>query len=122
MPETFEEEKKAAPAKPRQARRTKPKQARDAKPKQAVDAKPKQAGDAERPEYKYREIFFGKRMDTKPRFDLLRRQGLYYNADEKYFSCINCEMELNFTNSDKALVHCNRERHQINRFHKFEQR
>ena len=122
MPETFEEEKKAAPAKPRQTRRTKPKQTRDAKPKQAVDAKPKQAGNAERPEYEYREIFFGKRMDTKARFDLLRRQGLYYNADEKYFSCINCEMELNFTDSDKALVHCNRERHQINRFHKFEQR
>ena len=123
MPATLEEEKKAAPAKPKQARRTKPKPARVTKPKQAAeDAKPKQAEDANKLEYKYRELFFSKWMDNKARFDLLGRQGVYYNAQEKYFSCINCEMELNFTDSDKALVHCNRERHQINRFHRLEQR
>ena len=114
VPKTVEEEKKAAPAKRQQARGTKPQQARGNKPQQASNAK--------KLKFQYRKLAFDNDMDDKAKFAFLRRQGVHFNKDEKYFACINCEMELNFTNDlDKALDHCNRKGHQINRFHKLKQ-
>ena len=114
VPKTVEEEKKAAPAKRQQPRGTKPQQARGNKPQQASNAK--------KLKFQYRKLAFDNDMDDKAKFAFLRRQGVHFNKDEKYFACINCEMELNFTNDlDKALIHCNRKGHQINRFHKLKQ-
>lgn len=105
-PKTVEEEKKAAPAKRQQARGT----------------KPQQASNAKKLKFQYRKLAFDNDMDDKAKFALLRRQGVHFNEDEKYFACINCEMELNFTTDlDKALIHCKRTGHQFNRFHKLKQ-
>ena len=114
VPKTVEEEKKAAPAKRQQPRGTKPQQARGNKPQQASNAK--------KLKFQYRKLAFDNDMDDKAKFAFLRRQGVHFNKDEKYFACINCEMELNFTTDlDTALIHCNRKGHQINRFHKLKQ-
>ena len=122
VPKTVEEEKKAAPAKRQQARGTKPQQARGTKPQKARGTKPQQASNAKKLEFQKEELAFDNDMDDKAKFAFLRRQGVHFNKDEKYFACINCEMELNFTNDlDKALDHCNRKGHQINRFHKLKQ-
>ena len=48
----------------------------------------------------------------------LRSQGVFFNAEDIYYNCTHCQVELNFTSDpEKALVHCNRVGHQENRAH-----
>ena len=88
--------------------------ARTSKPSKPARKQPAKQP-AQKPEFEHETLEWPKGMQKEA---FLRSQGVHFNAEDIYYNCIHCQVELNFTSDpEKALVHCNRVGHQQNRAH-----